>query len=272
MIFYWKVLIPVNPTYPNARCQTLFMLGDSALDKAIRKLEDAVVVDKTDDAPFVVANGKQVFPYLLENPKVMEIFQGYMTQRSKCVLKELIPFMLKVCGDKAGVRVLDVGGGHGAVMEQLQSAAPHYNCSVLDLPHVVEMMAGNQASKIKFVGGDMFDKDTIPEADFVFLKHILHDWSDEDCQKILKNIHNILPDNGSCLIVESYIPDAGQATKEDWLGFSMDLTVMTIGGRERTESQTKEMMEKAGFKVEDNMIWWVPLTGKLSCVVASKVN
>merc|ERR1739844_487766 len=155
-------------------------------------------------------------------------------------------------------------------VEKLKIAAPQLNCSVLDLPHVVDKMAGNQPGGIKFIRGDMFDRNTIPETDFVFMRNILHDWSDEDCQRILKNIHSILPDNGSVLIAQYDVPDPGQAGKDDWHGFQMDLNMLAIEGKERTDAQNRKMLEKAGFKVEEKISWWVTLEGKKCLTVASK--
>ncbi|KAM3361998.1 hypothetical protein P3S68_016852 [Capsicum galapagoense] len=55
-------------------------------------------------------------------------------------------------------------------------------CTVLDLPHVVANMP--QTENLNFVGGDMFQ--SIPHADPILLKLVMHNWSDEDCVKILQ--------------------------------------------------------------------------------------
>ena len=102
------------------------------------------------------------------------------------------------------------------------------------------------------------------------MKNIVHDWSDEDCQKILTNIRNRLLDGGAVLIVEGHLPNPGQAGSADWYSFSMDMDMMAIGARERTETETKEMVEKAGFVLEQSMVWWVPMQGNMVCTIARK--
>ncbi|CAA7021645.1 unnamed protein product [Microthlaspi erraticum] len=44
---------------------------------------------------------------------------------------------------------------------------------------------------VKHVSGDMFIE--IPKGDAIFMKWILHDWSDEDCVKILKIVGKVFP-------------------------------------------------------------------------------
>ena len=41
--------------------------------------------------------------------------------------------------------------------------------------------------------GDMFQE--IPKADAVFMKWIMHDWSDEDCIRILKQCKKAIPES-----------------------------------------------------------------------------
>ena len=119
----------------------------------------------------------------------------------------------------------------------------------------------------------MFDKANIPEAEVVFLKNILHDWSDEDCGRILENVRGSLPagSGGRVVIVESFVPNPGEVRRDDHHAFTKDFSMMVIGGRGRTEAQTRVMLEKTGFRLEQKMVWWVPLAGKMCCTVASKL-
>lgn len=45
--------------------------------------------------------------------------------------------------------------------------------------------------QVELVTGDFFDSSSIPKCDAIFMKHILHDWNDADCQKILKACHEV---------------------------------------------------------------------------------
>uniref|UniRef100_M1D3K7 Resveratrol O-methyltransferase n=1 Tax=Solanum tuberosum TaxID=4113 RepID=M1D3K7_SOLTU len=59
-------------------------------------------------------------------------------------------------------------------------------------PGIWKETLGNEGSKnLSYVGGDMFK--SIPCADTTLLKWILHDWSDEECIKILKKCKEAIP-------------------------------------------------------------------------------
>ncbi|MED6199964.1 Isoflavone 7-O-methyltransferase [Stylosanthes scabra] len=70
--------------------------------------------------------------------------------------------------------IVDVAGGTGMVAKYLSETFPHLKCMVFDLPHVVENLSGS--NNLSYVGGDMFQ--SIPKADAVLLKWILHDWNE----------------------------------------------------------------------------------------------
>ena len=54
--------------------------------------------------------------------------------------------------------------------------------------------------RCKCVKGDMFEQ--VPSADLYIMKMILHDWNDEECIKILSNIHKSASDKSKVFIIE----------------------------------------------------------------------
>ena len=86
----------------------------------------------------------------------------------------------------------DVGGGHGHLACGLLNAYPHLQATVLDLPGVVGETDQLWAPKLglsdrcRYLGGDMFHE--VPPADAYVLKSVLHDWSDDECMRILANL------------------------------------------------------------------------------------
>lgn len=76
---------------------------------------------------------------------------------------------------------------------------------------------------------------------------ILHDWSDEDCIKLLKNCYKALPDTGKVIVVEANvpeIPDSSPAAKRASLS---DMVMLVIGGKERTLTEFLTLAKAAGF-------------------------
>ncbi|KAL9325211.1 hypothetical protein ACSQ67_005856 [Phaseolus vulgaris] len=88
--------------------------------------------------------------------------------------------------------LVDVGGGTGTLTRLINELFPHMKCTVFDQPQVVANMTGTE--NLNFVGGDIFK--SIPSADAVLLKWVLHDWNDELSVKILKNCKEAISGKG----------------------------------------------------------------------------
>jgi demethylsterigmatocystin 6-O-methyltransferase len=83
-------------------------------------------------------------------------------------------------------------------------------------------------------------------AQFYYLRHVLHDWPDAECIKILKNLASALRNDSHILIDEIVLPDVNarwQATMRD---MSMNIV---FGGKERTRSQWQSLVEQAGLRL-----------------------
>ncbi|PHU23102.1 hypothetical protein BC332_08209 [Capsicum chinense] len=111
--------------------------------------------------------------------------------------------------------------------------------TVLDLPHVVANMP--QTENLSFVGEDMFQ--SIPHADVILLKLVMHNWSNEDCVKILQRCREASTYNdegrkGKILIIDIVLnrdKDEANMTELKIL-FDVLMTVLLAGGRQRTEN------------------------------------
>lgn len=130
----------------------------------------------------------------------------------------------------------------------IAKAFPHMKCTVLDLPNVVAGAPTN--TDVRFVAGDMFE--SIPPADAVFLKCVLHDWGDDECVKILQRCKEAIPrkeDGGKVIIIDTVIgsgPPSDIILEETHVLY--DLFMMFINGVERDEKDWKMIFFKAGFK------------------------
>jgi hypothetical protein len=87
-------------------------------------------------------------------------------------------------------RVVDVGGGQGALLQAILVANPKLRGVLADLPAVVAgataLRTAAIAERCEIVGVDFF-KAVPEEADAYVMKAIIHDWNDESAVTILKN-------------------------------------------------------------------------------------
>ncbi|KAI5078570.1 hypothetical protein GOP47_0006241 [Adiantum capillus-veneris] len=108
-----------------------------------------------------------------------------------------------------------------------------------DLHHVVE--ATPNYPGVEHVGGDMFIE--IPRADTIFMKYILHDWSDDLCLKILGNCYKALPKKGKVIVVDSILPTQVEHELPARMRYQMDLLMFsyTEGGKEHTKEELERL-------------------------------
>ncbi|KAK9131993.1 hypothetical protein Scep_011521 [Stephania cephalantha] len=197
------------------------------------------------NTPFEAAHGKSLWEFGLENHDVCNMFNEAMSADSTVISSVL----LTRCKDifEGLTSLVDVGGGIGVMGRAIAEAFPHIKCSVLDLPHVVAACQGSE--NLEFVAGDMFQ--AIPSADTVLLKWVLHDWSDEDCLKILKQCREaiISKEKGGKVIIIDIVLDPDRGTPESVeLQLFFDLQLMVeLSGKQRTESQWKKLFMESGF-------------------------
>jgi predicted O-methyltransferase YrrM len=142
----------------------------------------------------------------------------------------------------------DVGGGHGALVAAILNEYPHLRGTVFDQPHVADgarktFADANLRQRTAAVGGDFFE--SVPGgADLYTMKFIIHDWDDQRCVRILKNIRKGIAPGGKLLIFDTVIPE-GNVPHFGKL-FDLNMLVMT-GGRERTEKEFAALLREGGF-------------------------
>jgi len=202
-------------------------------------LKDAVLEGSQ---PFTKAHGMNAFDYAAIDQGFNTLFNRAMSEHSTMLMNKILDTYE---GFKEVQELVDVGGGVGATLNLIVSRYPHMSGINFDMPHVVAEAPHYPA--VKHVGGDMFD--SVPSGQAIFIKTILHDWSDDHCRKILTNCHKALPEKGKLIVVDSILPLVADTSRHARHGFDLDLTMLTItpGGKERTEQEFQELADATGF-------------------------
>jgi O-methyltransferase domain len=150
-------------------------------------------------------------------------------------------------------RVIDVGGGYGALISVLLRAYPHLEGASADLAYMQpEALAFLRASGVgeraRFIATDFFE--SVPTgADCYLLKYIIHDWEDADCVAILRNVRSATAD-AVALIIERIVPERIDPAREHASVVCGDINMMVAtGGVERTEKEYRRLLESAGFEL-----------------------
>ena len=106
------------------------------------------------------------------------------------------------------------------------------------------MTAKGIAERCRLESGSFFE--TVPKGcDAYIMKYILHDWSDEECVKILTNCRAAMNEKGKVLVVDNVITPGNDPS---W-GKLLDIQMLIIGGRERTKEEFAGLFAAARLKL-----------------------
>ena len=133
-------------------------------------------------------------------------------------------------------------------MRRILSRFPGPRGLVFDRDDVIAAIPPDARSggRIDVLSGSFFD--LVPEgADIYLLVRVLHDWSDDDCIRILRNCRTAMTGSARLLIVEQILepdPTLGRPA-----GYLIDTQMMAMFGtaRERTESEFGELLQTSGL-------------------------
>ncbi|WP_264992261.1 methyltransferase, partial [Mycobacterium montefiorense] len=190
--------------------------------------------------------GKPIFDYLAGEKKLDEVFNDAMTSASELAIAPVV----------AGYdfsrysTIVDVAGGHGRLLAAILNATPQARGILFDQPHVVADAAPllkqhRVADRVRVAEGSFFE--TITEGgDAYVLKHIVHDWPDDEALQILRNVRKAAGAGKHVLLVEMVLPGHDR----DFMGNWLDLEVLVeFDARERTAAGYAEMLNRAGFRM-----------------------
>ena len=189
--------------------------------------------------------GKHMFKYFEENPKEAQIFNGAMTSLSAIDS----PAVAEAYSFDQIHSLVDVAGGHGLLLATIMARNPHLKGTLYEEAHVIKGAKDGPlkpfVDRCSMVSGDMFS--SVPAgADAYIMKHIIHDWPDELCLKILKACRSAVNSGGKLLVVDSVIQPGDDFSPAKFLDLQM---LIFPGGCERTEKQFRELFAAAGWRL-----------------------
>lgn len=169
--------------------------------------------------------------------------------------------------------LVDVGGGHGQAVAAIIKAHPElttgsgHNPFVLqDRQEVLAAAADSLPAGVEKQVHDFFTPQPVEAARAYHIRACLHDWSDDVCLSILKNIVPVMAKDSVLLIAENIVPhDPGEVSR---LTAFMDMGMLVIGGKERTLDDFEQLVKAAGLEINGVYRARSPsLHGILKCVL-----
>jgi orsellinic acid C2-O-methyltransferase len=150
--------------------------------------------------------------------------------------------------------VMDVGGGNGAILIGLLGANPGLRGIVFDRAGAAErarekLAEAGLAARCEVAAGDFFQ--SVPAgADAYLLKHVIHDWNDEQAAAILRNCRRAMKPGAKLLVAEGVYPAQIDQSLESRGAAANDVNMLVVaGGRQRSEQEFRALYRTAGFEL-----------------------
>jgi hypothetical protein len=216
--------------------------GDGSWWSAVGALHKSVM---TGQPAFNLQQGMGFFDYLGSHPECGRWFDRGMANFAAAEN----PAIAGAYDFSRFSHIIDIGGGQGGLLAEILKIHPKVHATLFDLPQVVQnpfyLSKEGLDGRWTAVGGDFFQ--SVPTGgDAYLMKRILHDWSDDQCVRILRCCRQAMDDRSRLLVVDAVVP-AGNVPHPSKV---MDILMMVLAsGYERTEQEFKDLFEKAGLKL-----------------------
>lgn len=200
---------------------------------------------RTGEPAFDQAHGQPFFDYLAAQPAVNALLDRNMARVSDgentliAGAYDFTPYR----------RIVDIGGGQGGLLAAILDRYPDSRGILFDQPQVVAAPEGLADSRFsgrwESAPGDFF-RSIPPAGDVYLLKRITHDWDDGQVLSLLKNCRAVLREDARLLIIDAIMATGNEPDANKF----MDVNLMVLtSGRERTESEFRQLTEQAGMQV-----------------------
>jgi O-methyltransferase domain len=228
---------------PGSLAPALEWIADPLHLSLYSNLQQSIVTGAT---TFDAVYGEPFFQWSTrkENAEEAAVFNNAMTSISEMC----IPAFLEAYPFGAFAKIVDVGGGHGAVLRAILKQHPEVKGTLAEMPSLlpdarVAIANDGLAGRCEAAGCNFFE--AVPSGgDLYFMKHIIHDWADEPAIRLLKNIRAVIPANGTLLLAEAVLEDSAAPH----LGKLIDIEMIAfVGGKERTAEEFRQLLAAAGF-------------------------
>ncbi|KAI4270012.1 MAG: hypothetical protein L6R38_007262 [Xanthoria sp. 2 TBL-2021] len=256
------------------------LMGMSEVGPAKMHMVDAVAKwpesEEPEHAGFCLANNtsKQMFEFFEENPERMNRFKDAMS------FLQTFPglqnsYVLKAF-DWASLGkglVVDVGGSHGLVSQDIAREFPSLAFVVQDLPNVIEdaktKVPAELADRVTFMAHDMFTEQPVKDADVYYFRWIFHDWSDKYCIKILRSLIPALKPGARIMFSERCLePPCTLPLRQERWNRNSDITMFAMSNsQERDQDDWEELLRAADPRFTLEEVRRIP-DAKLDLIIA----
>ncbi|MFI6867497.1 methyltransferase [Nocardia sp. NPDC050406] len=188
-------------------------------------------------------DGADFFAYAAEHREIGELFDRAMSSVTTLTTE---PLLAAYDFGRFGTLV-DVGGGHGSLLTEILRRSASTRGILFDLPEVVERLPElGPRDRLTVASGSFFD--AVPEGgDAYLLKHIVHDWSDAEAERLLRTVRAAMGPEAVVLVIDIVLPEHRRPHAGKFIDLEM---LVNASGRERTAEQFRDLLSRSGFTLD----------------------
>lgn len=197
---------------------------------------------------YELAHGQSLYDWLENHPREAALYDEGIDRFTAAVAHAMAETF--DCSDITSF--VDVGGGLGTSSIALLRRWSHLQGVLLDLPHVLEraqprIAQAGLSERCRCQVGNFFEP-LPPGYDLYVLKHVLHNWSDQDATRILKRCREAARPDSVLIAVEGILHPGSHRS----MSRLMDLEMMVLfgKGRARTKASLRSLFKDAGWQLE----------------------
>ncbi len=206
---------------------------------------------RTGHSAFERVHGESLFAYLAERPDEARLYDeavdAFTSEQARALAG--LPVL-------DGVRtVVDVGGGRGTLLAELLRHRTMLRGVLFEQPRVLQTAkarfeAEGLADRCSFVEGDFFAG--VPQgADVYVVKHVLHNWGDDEAVALLRRCTEAMPNSGRVFVVEAIVLPGNR--RDGARMFDLEMLVLTGAGRERSKPEFRRLLSRAGLRLSSTV-------------------
>ncbi|HEV7650893.1 MAG TPA: methyltransferase [Actinophytocola sp.] len=212
-------------------------------EEVFRSFADIMHTVRTGAPAFESIYGEPFYAYLAGQPQLAATFADAMSGAQ-------VSAALALCDLTGAGLLVDVGGGSAGLLVAALTHYPRLRGVLLELPETVRQAKATVtdagvADRVELVEGDFFAA-VPPGGDAYVLARVLHNWTDERAETILRRVREAMAPDGRLIVLEQLQPD-----EEDEPGPGkgmVDLLMLVLlEGHDRTQEDYRRLLERSGF-------------------------
>lgn len=198
-----------------------------------------------------IHNVNNMWDYFEQHPTILASFGKAMTSNTNVESYFLSTSELSPTLDNLNRfnLICDLGGSEGCLVKALATKRfPNTKFIVADLPSVIERIDSSTLPSNVSIQSVNFLTEIPPYADAYIMKHIIHDWKDDDCTIIFQNI--VKANSKATIYIIEFGPMPGSNIPHVAKGFDIHMGIMN-GAIERTQNEYNTLFKANGYELVD---------------------